>query len=94
MRKMILPFVLALTMLGTSCIGPNNAFRGLGSWNTRATDSKWWNEVIWLGLWIVPAYPLALAGDVVIFNSIEFWGGENPFGEPSSGPTPQNEIGG
>lgn len=32
--------------------------------------------------WILPVYPLCLAGDIVIFNSIEFWGGNNPINEP------------
>ena len=89
MKKLLLASVLALGLL-TSCIGPNNAFNGLSSWNGRATESKWWNELIWVALWVVPVYPLAMAGDVVIFNSIEFWGGENPFSEPEPF-TPQGD---
>ena len=92
MKKFLLASALALGLLGTSCIGPNNAFNGLGSWNGRATESKWWNEVIWVALWIVPVYPLALTGDLVIFNSIEFWGGENPFSEPEPFQN-QDEVG-
>lgn len=90
MKKTKLLVALAVALLGTGCIGPNRAFRGLNSWNTRATDSKWWNEVIHVGLWVVPVYELALAGDIVIFNSIEFWGGNNPVNEPEA-PKPQEK---
>ena len=31
-----------------------------------------------MGLCILPAYELCCLGDVLIFNSIEFWGGQNP----------------
>src|SRR5262245_14857117 len=89
MTKILFPAVLATLLLGTSCIGPNNAFRGVNAWNTRATDSKWWNEVIHVGMWVIPVYEVVLAGDLVIFNSIEFWGGNNPINEPEA-PKPQN----
>ena len=91
-KKFLLSVTLALGLCCTSCIGPNNAFDGASSWNSRATDSKWWNELIYIGMWVVPVYPLALTGDVLIFNSIEFWGGENPIGEPDPY-TPQNDLG-
>ena len=29
-------------------------------------------------LWLVPAYLGCVAGDVLIFNTIEFWGATNP----------------
>ncbi len=80
MKKLTL--VLALALVGTGCIGPNNAFQSANSWNSRATDSKWWNELIFVGMWIIPVYPITLLGDIVIFNSIEFFGEENPIREP------------
>jgi hypothetical protein len=82
MKRPILVAALAATLPGTGCIGPNHAFRGVHSWNTRATDSKWWNELLHIGMWIIPVYELTLAGDILIFNSIEFWGGNNPINEP------------
>jgi len=81
MKKVTLALILALG-LGVSCVGPYNAFNGVSSWNSRATESKWLNELIHIGLWIIPVYPLAVVGDYLIFNSIEFWGGENPIGAP------------
>jgi Domain of unknown function (DUF3332) len=83
MKKKILSCaVLATALLLTSCIGSNRAFRGVHSWNSRATDSKWGNEVIHAVMWIIPVYEVCLAGDIIIFNSIEFWGGNNPINEP------------
>jgi hypothetical protein len=33
-------------------------------------------------LTIIPVYGIAYLGDIIIFNSIEFWGGENPISPP------------
>jgi len=54
----------------------------VASWNSELSDSKWINEVVFLGLNWVPVYPLCLMGDYVIFNSVEFWTGDNPISEP------------
>lgn len=69
---------LGICLTATSCIGPNNAFNRLSTWNSTLSDSKWVNELAFLGLHIVPVYQLWLAGDCLIFNSIEFWTGNNP----------------
>jgi Domain of unknown function (DUF3332) len=82
MKKTFLAAALALTMLSTSCLGPNNAFNGLHEWNKKVTDNKWGNEGIFLVLTILPVYGLFYFGDIVIFNSIEFWGGKNPIDSP------------
>lgn len=82
MKKTFLAAALALTMLSTSCLGPNNAFNGLNHWNHKVTDNKWANEGIFLVLNIIPVYGLFYLGDIVIFNSIEFWGGKNPIEKP------------
>jgi hypothetical protein len=80
-------FVLALTLLCSGCVGPFNAFNGLSHWNSKVTDSKWANEGIFLGLVIIPVYELMLLGDLIIFNSIEFWSGSNPIaGSGASAP--------
>lgn len=84
-----LPVLALLLVLTTGCIGPNNAFDSVISWNSRATESKWWNELIFLPMSIVAEF--ALIGDYLIFNSIEFWGGENPIQEPQPF-SPQNEL--
>lgn len=82
MRRTLRFVALAALSLGASCIGPNNAFRSVQAWNSDATGSKWANEAIHVAFWIVPVYQLTLLGDIVIFNSVEFWGGNNPVREP------------
>ena len=79
--RILAPCLLACA-LATSCIGPFNTFNGLASWNSRATESKILNELIFAGLVIIPVYQLAGVADALIFNSVEFWGAENPIGEP------------
>jgi hypothetical protein len=80
----LIPFsiVLALatsTTATTGCYGKYGAFHKLHQWNGKATGDKWANSAIHLGLWIVPVYELALAGDFLIFNTIEHFTGKNPF---------------
>jgi hypothetical protein len=82
MRKLLIGIALLTGLTATSCIGPNNAFNGVTAWNTRVTDSKWWNELIYVGMWVVPVYEVVFTLDVLVFNSFEFWGGENPIDAP------------
>jgi hypothetical protein len=83
MKKSLLAAALALTLFGTSCLGPNNAFNGLNVWNHKVTENKWANEGIFIVLNIIPVYAVFWLGDVIIFNSIEFWGGKNPIDKPA-----------
>ena len=76
MKKILLACALGLSLLGTSCLGPDKTFNNLHDWNTKATDSKWGNEAIFLGLNIIPVYGLCYLADIVVFNSIVFWKGE------------------
>lgn len=69
---------LSATLLFSSCLGSYSAFNRLKEWNTGLTDSKFLDNLIFWGLWIVPAYELFFIGDTVIFNVVEFWSGSNP----------------
>ena len=62
----------------TGCFGSFGLTTKLHSWNKQVSQKKFVNELVFLGLCILPAYELACLGDVLIFNSIEFWGGEDP----------------
>ncbi len=44
----------------------------------RSHSEKWVDEVLFLGCVILPIFWLAMLGDAIIFNSIEFWTGRNP----------------
>ena len=91
MKKTLIAAAMAALLCSTSCVGPNNLFRSAATWNTEATESKWLNELIHIGMWIIPVYQFALLGDIWIFNSIEFWGGKNPISEPDA-PKPQADM--
>jgi hypothetical protein len=72
---------LALTLVAstsTACMGSFMLTRKLYEFNSRITDNKYINNVIfWALAWILPIYSIALFGDVVILNTIEFWTGKN-----------------
>lgn len=87
MKKSLLAGALALSLLSQGCLGPNNAYNGIRNWNAKVSDQDWVNEVLFLGMVIVPVYGVALLGDYVIFNTIDYWTGENPIKEP--GPFPE-----
>lgn len=80
--KLCATAALALGLTTTSCIGPNHAYNSLGSWNSTVSENKFLNELVFIGMHVVPAYPLCFAGDLIIFNSIEFWSGNNPIPTP------------
>jgi hypothetical protein len=81
MRKFFTAATLAAVVfvgsLTPGCYGPFHATRNLWHWNGQV-EGKWGQEFVFLLLNIVPAYGLFWLGDVLIFNSIQFWGGENP----------------
>ncbi|GLU43505.1 DUF3332 domain-containing protein [Allomuricauda sp. NBRC 101325] len=78
MKKVIFASLMACTILFTSCLGSYNAFNNLRGWNQGVTNSRFLDNLIFWGLWIVPVYPLFILGDTIIFNVIEFWSGSNP----------------
>ena len=75
---------LTLAAATTGCIGKTHTFcmfNGILKWNKQASDNEWINELIFLGLCIIPVYPISLFADTIVFNSIDFWTGDNPLKE-------------
>jgi len=68
----------ATTALMSGCYGSFALTSKLHKWNGQVSNSKFVNELVFFGLCIIPAYEIACLGDALIFNSIEFWGGNNP----------------
>ncbi len=85
-KKSVLAVALATSLLGSSCLGSFPAFNNLRNWNAEVVEADWLAEIIFLGLNIIPVYPIASLGDILIFNTIEYWGGDTPFGEPDAFP--------
>ncbi|BDC99812.1 hypothetical protein PEPS_20930 [Persicobacter psychrovividus] len=70
-------FMLSAGLFQTSCYGPFKLTVKLWNWNGQIGD-KFINALVFVGLNIIPVYGITAFLDAVIFNSIEFWGGNNP----------------
>ena len=81
MKKFKVSAICALlcgSMMFSSCIGSFALFNTVKDWNENLTDNKFINEVVYLAMCIVPIYEICYFVDNVVFNSIEFWTGDNP----------------
>ena len=80
MKKTLIKNVAIALVVVTmsSCYGSFRLTNSLYDWNGRVSQNKFVNELVFLGLCILPAYEICTLGDALIFNSIEFWGGESP----------------
>ena len=79
MKKFISVIMIA-AILGTStgCFGEFALTRKLWAWNDDVTDSRFVNNLVFYALAILPVYEVVGAADLIIFNLIEFWTGDNP----------------
>lgn len=81
--------VMTGCLVASSCVGSFQLTHKLAMWNTRATDTKFLNEIIFL--LISPAYAVCGVVDALVINSMEFWSGSNPLAK-NEGKT-QNVMG-
>lgn len=77
MKTSRMAVALTLVLAVTGCYGPFRLTKKLHAWNGTVGE-KWVNELVFLGLNVLPVYGFAALGDAIVFNSIEFWGGNNP----------------
>lgn len=68
---------LGTSVLMTSCIGNFALTNKLLAWN-KTISNKFVNELVFFAFWIIPVYEVSAFADAVVFNSIEFWSGNNP----------------
>lgn len=80
MKKTLIKNVAIAMVVVTmsSCYGSFRLTSKLHAWNGSVSNAKFVNELVFLGLCILPAYELCVLGDALIFNTIEFWGENNP----------------
>ena len=89
MRNRSLRLVVSIAILAAvlislpGCYGSFNLTRQMHSFNGGISESEWIQEITFLGMVIIPVYGVGMLGDAIIFNSIEFWGGDNPVAEPA-----------
>ena len=78
---------LALMLAGVFCISATGCFGSFAlthkvyDFNKDVDENKWMQELVFLAFIILPVYGLASWGDAIIFNTIEFWTGDNPLDE-------------
>lgn len=77
-RTAVVVFVATMSVALSGCYGPFRLTTKLHNWNGQVSQKKFVNELVFLGMCIIPAYEICLLGDGLIFNSIEWWGGRNP----------------
>jgi hypothetical protein len=85
LRNKIVAAIVAGSFLTvtTACFGPFNLTRNVYHWNSGIKGSgevsdKWMKEFVFFGMIIIPVYMFATLLDAFIFNSIQFWTGDNP----------------
>jgi hypothetical protein len=80
--KGALAVALLATLLPIStagCFGQFALTRKVYRFNRELSNDRWVRWIGFLVMAIVPIYAAAGAVDLVFANSIEFWGGDNPF---------------
>jgi len=83
-RKAVAIAVMVSFMSVTSaCFGPFNLTRNVYHFNSGIKGSgevneKWMKEILFFGMIVIPVYMFAALLDAFIFNSIQFWTGDNP----------------
>ena len=83
-RKGVVCLVLAgFIGISTACYGPFNMTKNVYHWNSGIKGSgevndKWMKEFVFFGMIVVPVYMFSALLDAFIFNSIQFWSGDNP----------------
>ena len=83
-RKGVVCMVLVSFMgITTACYGPFNLTKSVYNWNNGIKGSgevneKWMKELVFFGMIVVPVYMFSALLDAFIFNSIQFWSGNNP----------------
>ena len=77
MKKVMMALLMACIIFTASCTGPFKLTKRVHKWQTGFED-RWVDEAAFLGCVILPVYSLSTLGDAIIFNSVEFWTGENP----------------
>lgn len=97
-RKGIVCLALVSVMgISTACYGPFNLTKNVYYWNSGIKGSgevseKWMKEFVFFGMIIIPVYMFSALLDAFIFNSIQFWSGDNPVKASELGDDGQTKV--
>lgn len=79
MRKIFFTAAAAcILIIQTGCFGEFALVRKVYEWNDDLSDSGFVKTLVFYALTFIPVYQIAGFLDIVIFNLIEFWSGDNP----------------
>lgn len=81
--KRNLTALLLVAFFTTGCTGSFNLTRKVYNWH-RSQDDKWADEFGFLVCALLPIYGISTFADAIVFNSIEFWTGDNPVDGPNT----------
>lgn len=79
MRKFVVVLVL-FSFASVGCTGSFMLTKKVYNWH-RGLGEKWSDEFGFLVCSILPIYGISTFADAIVFNSIEFWTGDNPVSE-------------
>jgi hypothetical protein len=82
-KAIAIAVMVSLMSVTSACFGPFNLTRNVYHWNSGIKGSgevneKWMKEIVFFGMIIIPVYMFSALLDAFIFNSIQFWTGDNP----------------
>jgi hypothetical protein len=86
MKKTLSALVLSVGLLSSSCLGPDHLYNSVKNWNAGLSEQDWVNELVYIGLHIIPVYGVCLVGDILVCNTVGYWSGNNLVKDP--GPFP------
>ena len=69
--------LVGLGLFSSGCLGPNKLFNDLHEWNEGVSETDWINEAVFLTFTIIPVYGIAYWIDILILNTVEYWGGDD-----------------
>ncbi|MBZ0167068.1 MAG: DUF3332 domain-containing protein [Candidatus Omnitrophica bacterium] len=85
MKKVIALLLVLSVTTSIGCTGSFNLTRKVYDTH-RSQSDKWADELVFLVVSFLPIYGIATFCDAIVFNSIEFWTGENPVAYNPNGP--------
>jgi hypothetical protein len=77
-RGLVLLALAAMAPAMGGCYGTFPLTKTVYEFNGKVTDSKVVHSLVFWGFVILPVYDIAILGDAIVFNLIEFWTGDKP----------------
>jgi hypothetical protein len=87
LKRFMLPVAVTMTasiLLSTGCMGHMGVTQKVKKGNLSVTEHRWGREGVFVGFQVFWVYRISALLDLVVFNSIEFWSGENPITKQSA----------